>query len=265
MATQQTSRVQTESLYRLISFISPILFLFTWETLVRTNILDYRFFPAPTMLVEITSEMIASGELWQHVSISLMRVLAGFALGATPAVIVGLLMGWFRAIHAFLDPIISAIYPVPKIALLPLFLIIFGLGEMTKIVTIAVAVFFIVLITTVNGVRLVDTILIDVARSYGAKGWRLFAQVIFPATLPAIFTGLRLGLGISLLVIVGSEFVAANSGIGYLIWMSWATLTVKKMYVGLVVIALLGILSTQGVERLRKVMMPWAQDFHTPR
>jgi len=262
---QPTTKNQSEGFYRLISFLSPILFLFSWETLVRVGLLDYRFFPAPTMLVEIFVEMIGSGELWSHVSISLMRVLAGFALGALPAISLGLLMGWFRAVYAFFDPLIAAIYPVPKIALLPLFLIMFGLGETTKIVTIAVAVFFIVLITTVNGVRLVDPILTDVARSYGAHGWRLFARVVFPATLPAIFTSLRLGMGIALLVIVGAEFVAANSGVGYLIWTSWATLTVKKMYVGLVLIALLGVLSTQGLEQLRKLTMPWAQDFHTPR
>ena len=106
---------------------------------------------------------------------------------------------------------------MPKIALLPLFLIWFGLGEITKIVTVAVAVFFVVLITTVNGVRLVEPVLIEAAQSYGARGWRLFSKVILPATLPAIFTGLRLGLGTALLVIVGAEFVASNKGIGYLI------------------------------------------------
>ena len=256
---------QTENLYRLISLASPLLLLLLWEGLVRVNWLDYRFFPPPSTVFVAMWEMIRSGELWQHLQISLWRVLAGFVVGALPAVALGLLMGWFRSLHAFFDPLIAAIYPVPKIALLPLFLIWFGLGETTKIVTVAVAVFFVVLITTVNGVRLVEPVLIEAAQSYGARGWRLFSKVILPATLPAIFTGLRLGLGVALLVIVGAEFVASNRGIGYLIWISWSTLAVQKMYVGLVVIAVLGLLSTSGLERLRRWLMPWAQDFPAPR
>ncbi|MCB0063655.1 MAG: ABC transporter permease [Caldilineaceae bacterium] len=265
MGRTKVGFLQVEYLYRLISLLSPLLFLLLWEGLVRLGWLDYRFFPPPSTVLTIFGRMIASGELWGHLSISLFRVLAGFVVGALPAVVLGLLMGWFRALYAFFDPIIAATHPVPKIALLPLFLILFGLGETTKIATIAVAVFFLVLITTVNGVRLVEPVLIEAAQSYGAKGWRLFYKVILPATLPAIFTGLRLGLGVALLVIVGAEFVAANKGIGYLIWISWSTLAVNKMYVGLVTIALLGMLTTNGLEWLRRRLMPWAQDFHGPR
>lgn len=265
MGRANNSFVQSEGIYRLISLLSPLFLLLAWEGLVRTGLLDYRFFPAPSMLVDVLVGMALSGELWGHLRISLWRVLAGFAVGALPAITLGLLMGWFRAVHAFFDPLIAATYPVPKIALLPLFLILFGLGETTKIVTVAVAVFFVVLITTANGVRLVDPILIEAAQSYGAKGRRLFFQVILPATLPAIFTGLRLGLGVALLVIVGAEFVASNKGIGYLIWISWSTLAVTKMYVGLVAIALLGVLTTNGLEWLRKALMPWANDFPTVR
>lgn len=255
----------SETLYRLISAASPLLFLLFWEGAVQIGWLDYRFFPPPSTLLTVFSRLLLSGELWNHLSISLLRVLVGFALGALPAVALGLLMGWFRGLHAVIDPLVAAIYPVPKIALLPLFLILFGLGEATKIVTIAVSVFFLVLISTVNGVRLIDPVLIEAGQSYGARGWRLFSKVILPATLPAIFTGLRLGLGVALLVIVGAEFVASNRGIGYLIWISWSTLAVNKMYVGLVTIALLGLLSTRGLERLRRWLMPWAQDFHIPR
>jgi ABC-type nitrate/sulfonate/bicarbonate transport system permease component len=106
----------------------------------------------------------------------------------------------------------------------------------------------------------IDHTLIQAAQNYGASGWKLFAKVILPATLPAIFTALRLALGVSLLVIVSAEIVASNRGLGYLIWMAWSTLTVKEMYVGLVVIGVLGLLSTNGVERLGQWIMPWAQD-----
>lgn len=251
--------------YRLISFISPLVFLLVWEMTVFFALLDYRFFPPPSTVLREFGQMVLSGELWRHLSISLWRILAGFTVGAAPAVVLGLLMGWFRSVHAFFDPIISAIYPVPKIALLPLFLILFGLGETTKVATIAVAVFFIVLITTVSGVRMIEPVLIEAAQSYGARGWRLFSQVIFPASLPAIFTGMRLGLGIAMLVIVGAEFVAANRGVGYLIWISWSTLSVNKMYVGLITIAMLGLSSALGMDLLRRRLMPWAAEFRMSR
>jgi NitT/TauT family transport system permease protein len=173
-----------------------------------------------------------------------------------------MLMGWSRTVRAFLDPIVSALYPVPKVSLLPLILIIFGIGEMSKIVVVAIAGFFMVLITTAAGVMHIDPVLIQAAQNYGAKGWKLFSKVILPASLPAIFTGLRLSLGISLLIIVAAEFVAANRGIGYLIWISWSTLSVGKMYAGLVIISVMGLIFTTGLEKFGKVIMPWAQDSH---
>lgn len=141
MGRTKTRYTKTEGLYRLISLLSPLLLLLVWEGLVQLKLLDYRFFPPPSTIFVIFGRMVMTGELWGHLSISLWRVLAGFAVGALPAVTLGLLMGWFRGLHAFFDPLIAAIYPVPKIALLPLFLIWFGLGETTKIVTVAVAVF----------------------------------------------------------------------------------------------------------------------------
>jgi NitT/TauT family transport system permease protein len=251
---------QPDRLYRLTSFLSPFVILLAWEITVQLGILDRRFFPPPSTVLRVLAEMVLSGELLTHLFISLQRILMGFLLGAVPGVILGLLMGWFKGIRAFMDPIIAATYPIPKLALLPLLLFIFGLGEASKVVTIAIGGFFLVLITTAQGVMYIDPVLIQAAQNYGAKGWRLFTKVILPASLPSIFTGLRLSLGVSLLIIVAAEYVAANRGIGYLIWLSWSTLSVSKMYVGLVVMATLGVLVTSGLERLGRMLMPWAQD-----
>lgn len=252
---------QKETRYRIISILSPLLVLLLWELLVRTGILDQRFFPAPTTIVVVLAEMIESGELFKHLFSSLQRIIAGFILGAIPGIILGMLMGWSRGVRAFLDPIVAATYPVPKLSLLPLIIILFGIGEASKIVVVAIAGFFIVLITTAAGVRRIDLTLLQAAHNYGARGWRLFSKVILPASMPAIFTGLRLALGTSLLIIVAAEFVAAKQGIGYLIWLSWSTLSVGEMYAGLVVIAILGLLFTTGLERLGKRLMPWAEEF----
>ena len=256
----RASRLRKGVNYRLISIISPLLFLLLWEITIRVGLLDSRFFPPPTQISGVLREMIASGELFEHVGISLQRIVLGFLLGAIPGIILGLLIGWFRGVKAFADPIIAATYPIPKISLLPLLLVIFGIGETSKVVTVAIAGFFLVLITTSHGVMQIDHVLIQAAENYGARRWKLFSKVIFPASLPSIFTGLRLALGVSLLIIVAAEFVAANRGIGYLIWISWSTLSVGKMYAGLVVIAFMGVLFTSGLDYIGRKMMPWAKD-----
>ncbi len=253
---------QSDRIYGLISWLSPLVMLLIWELAVQTEMLDRRFFPPPSTVARVLFQLIQSGELSEHLHVSLRRIFLGFAAGAVPGVLLGMLMGWFRSVRAFFDPIIAALFPVPKISLLPLFMILFGIGEISKIITVATGGFFLVLITTMHGVMSIDPVLIQAGQNYGATGRRLFVKVIFPARLPAIFTGLRLSLNISLLIIVAAEFVASDRGIGYFIWMSWSTLAVSKMYAGLVVIAILGILFTNGLERLGRFLMPWAQDIH---
>jgi NitT/TauT family transport system permease protein len=253
-------RFGQDGFYRFVTILSPILVLVLWEVTVRLGILDFRFFPTPSTVVGVLYGLIKSGEIFEHLSISLQRITIGFFLGAIPGIILGMLMGWSKGVRAFMNPLVSALYPIPKVALLPLILIIFGIGEMSKIVVIAIACFFMVLITTSHGVMRIDPILVQAAQNYGARGWKLFSKVILPASLPSIFTGLRLALGICLIIIVAVEFVAANKGIGYLIWISWSTLAVGKMYAGLVVIAILGVLFTTGLEWLGKALMPWAED-----
>jgi NitT/TauT family transport system permease protein len=253
-------RTDKEGLYRIVSILSPLLVLVLWEVTVRLGILDYRFFPTPTTVMGVLFGMVKTGEIIDHLAISLQRITLGFVLGAVPGIILGLLMGWSKGVRAFLDPLVAALYPIPKVSLLPLILIIFGIGETSKVVVIAIAGFFMVLITTAHGVMRIDPILVQAGQNYGARGWKLFSKVILPASLPSIFTGLRLALGICLLIIVAAEFVAANKGIGYLIWISWSTLSVGKMYAGLVVIGALGLIFTTGLERLGKALMPWAED-----
>lgn len=249
-----------ERTYRLISLLSPLACLLLWELSVRAGFLDGRFFPPPSRVLSALGTMVLSGELWAHLSASLWRIAAGFVLGAVPGILAGLAMGWSRAVRAVLDPLVAATYPLPKIAILPLLLLIFGIGEASKVAVVAIAVFFMVVITTAHGVKQIDPALILAARSLGAGGSRLFTRVVLPASLPAVFTGLRLALGMSLLVLVAAEFVAADRGIGFLIWISWSTLSVTRMYAGLVTIALLGLLFTGVLERAGKALMPWAVD-----
>jgi NitT/TauT family transport system permease protein len=247
-------KAYSERVYSALSFVA---FLVLWEVLARTGILDSRFFPEPSRIFAAGWKLIKTGELWGHLSISCVRILIGFFLGAIPGVVLGLIMGMSRPVRIILDPIIAATFPLPKIALLPLVMLILGIGELSKVAIIAIACFFPVLINSINGVRGIPPILFEAGKNYGADRVRMFLNVTLPGSLPSIFTGLRLGLGIALIVIVAAEFLAAQEGIGYLIWVSWQTLLTENMFVGFIVIAILGILTTEGLQKLEKYLMPW--------
>jgi ABC-type nitrate/sulfonate/bicarbonate transport system permease component len=251
-----------EFVYRALTILSPLLALLIWEGVVRAGILDGRFFPAPSQISRVLWQMAASGELAQHTGASLSRVLWGFLIAIGPGIALGLLIGHFRGLRAVVDPLVAATYPIPKIALLPLLLVLFGLGEGSKVAMVAITGFYLVLITTAQGVLRIEPVLLLAGRNYGAQGWALFAHVILPASLPAIFTGLRLALGNSLLIIIAAEFVAADQGLGYLIWISWSTMATGRMYAGLVVIAVLGLLFTNGLDWAGRRLMPWLQTHH---
>jgi NitT/TauT family transport system permease protein len=248
---------QKDKAYSLISFV---VFLVLWESLAWLKIIDPRFFPQPSKIFLAGWILIKNGELLSHLSISCLRILLGFLLGSIPGIVLGLLMGMSRTLRIMLDPLVAATYPLPKIALLPLIMLIFGIGELSKVVIIAIACFYLVLINSMGGVRGIPEILFEAAFNYGAGKVNMFRHVILPGALPAIFTGLRLGLGVALLVIVAAEFLAADRGIGYLIWVSWQTLFTEKMFVGFIVISVLGVLTTEGLKKLEVYVMPWERE-----
>jgi ABC-type nitrate/sulfonate/bicarbonate transport system permease component len=249
-----------EARERIIAIVSPLALLVLWQLLSWAKVLDARFVPSPLTIFEGAVVLIRSGELWTHLSVSLLRLAAGFVLGTIPGIAVGLLMGLSRYVRAGLDPIVAATYPVPKIAILPLIMLYFGIGEASKIVIIAVAVVYLVLINTMVGVMTIDPIYFDVAKNYNAPWRKLFTRVIIPGALPLIFAGLRLSLGVSLIVIVSAEFIAAKSGIGYLIWSSWETLLIENMFVGIIVITVLGAVSTFVLKELERALIPWRKE-----
>lgn len=242
---------------RTLSVLSPLLLLALWQLGAAVGYIDTRFFPAPSAVFEEAGEMIRSGELWLHVSISLTRIAIGFVLGAVPGIVLGLAVGLFRPVRAIVQPLIDATFPIPKIAILPLFIMIFGLGEESKYAIIATAVIYLVLINTAAGVYNIDKIYLDVGKNFGAGKWMMFTDVALPGALPLVVAGLKLGMGVALLVIVSAEFVGAKSGIGYLIWTSWQVFQVEKMYVGLLVCALLGFGAAILLNLLERVLIPW--------
>ena len=243
--------------YRWLAVLSPLGFLLVWEILSRTGIADPRFFPPPSVVISTLAEMVRSGELPFHLAVSVKRILLGFALGSAPAVAVGLAMGLSPAVRALLMPLVAAIYPIPKIAIYPLFIVLLGIGEASKISIVAVSIFFLVLLNAMAGVINLDRAYFNIARAYGAGPLQVFRTVAWPGALPQIFTGLKLGMGFALIVIVGAELLGSDAGIGFLIWRSYQIFAVDAMFAGLLVTAILGWLATIGLDWLEHKALPW--------
>jgi NitT/TauT family transport system permease protein len=245
---------------RLVSVASPLVLLLVWELLVRSRVLDVRFFPAPSQVLRALWDLAASGVLLQDVGVSLTRIGAGFLLGALSGLVIGLLMGVSRLVRAAGKPLFGVLYPIPKIAILPLVMLVFGIGETSKYVIVAIGVFFLVLLNTMAGVVNIDKIYLDVGRNYGAGRLDVLRRIALPGALPFIFTGLRLGWGTGLLLIVAAEFISAKSGLGYLIWNSWQTFSVEEMYAGLLTVSGLGLISFAILDVLERWLLPWKQE-----
>jgi NitT/TauT family transport system permease protein len=242
---------------RLLYLISPIALLAVWQILLMLGFGDRRFVPAPSDIAVRFVRLAATGELETHVAVTLWRVFAGFFIGAIPAIAVGMLMAMFRPVRIFFDPLIAAIFPIPKVALMPLLLLAFGFGDASKIALVAIAVFFPVIVNTYAGAANIEKIYWDVARNYGASQTVLFTRVVFFGALPMIFAGLRIALAVSFIVLVAAEFVASKNGIGYLIWNSWELLQVDIMFVGIVTIGILGLITSALFQEIERKVIPW--------
>ena len=245
---------------RLLGVASPVVLLVLWEAAAHAGWIDVRFFPAPSAIFEKLLELMRSGELWIHLWASLKRLFWGSLLGGIPALAIGILMGLYRPIRTAIDPLISATYPIPKSAILPLVLLIFGLGEMSKIVMVALGVFYPVVINTIAGVLQIDKIYLDVGKNFRASRWQTFRTIALPGALPNIMAGIKLGVGLGLILIAISEMVGAKTGIGFMIWDAWQVLSVETMYVGLVVIAIIGFVLTLILNEVESWLLPWQRE-----
>jgi ABC-type nitrate/sulfonate/bicarbonate transport system permease component len=242
---------------RLLYLISPVALLLIWELLLRAGFGDRRFIPAPSDIGTRYWQLLLSGELAYHTGVTLLRVIAGYLIGVIPAIALGLLMAMYTPVRIFIDPLIAALFPIPKIALMPLLLLAFGFGDASKIALVAIAVFFPVIVNTYVGASNIEKIYWDVAKNYGASQSIMFTRVVFFGALPMIFAGLRIALAVSFIVLVAAEFVATKSGLGYLIWNSWELLEVTTMFCGIVTIGLLGLITSAVFQELERKVIPW--------
>ena len=235
--------------------------MLAWEIGVGQGLVSRLFFPPPSKITAALADLLREGGLVRHTAATISRAAAGFALGGGVGFALGLAMGLSRRIRGALDPLVAAIHPVPKIAVLPLFLVVFGIGETATIFVIALAALFPLLINTLTGVRRISPAYYDVGRACGAKPLRLFSRVVLPASLPMILSGVRLPPSTWLfLVAIAVELLSARTGLGSLIWQAWQTFRTEEIYAVLAVISALGAGTNVVLDRLSKKLVPWAEE-----
>jgi ABC-type nitrate/sulfonate/bicarbonate transport system permease component len=250
------------SLERVFMVVSPVLLLLLWEGLSRAGALDVRIFSRPTLVAGLIWSLALDGSLWTNTSATLVRLVVGMVVGVVPGLFLGLTMGLFRVPRAIINPLISATYALPRIALFPLVLLIVGLNETSNIVMIALGPLFTMTISAMAAVLNVDPIYLRVAKSFKVSTADMYMRVVLPAAMPIILSGLKLSLGLGLLGVVSVEFLLANQGLGYMIWHSWQILSLGESMAGLLIAGTLGYLMFVALDRLERALVPWASPQH---
>jgi NitT/TauT family transport system permease protein len=230
-----------------------------WWLLAVTVFEAQHTLPTPGQTVSAARQLAASGALWSDVEASLMRVVIGFALGVALAVPAGFLMGWYWVVRGLVEPWVQFFRTIPPLALTPMIIVFFGIGESAKIWLIFLASFLSTVIATFDGVRNVDATLIKAARVLGANDWALFRRVVVPASLPFIFTGARIGLGSSWATLVAAELVAANSGLGYLMETSAQYFDTAAIVVAIICIGVLGFAMDRSLLACEARLTAWQE------
>jgi ABC-type nitrate/sulfonate/bicarbonate transport system permease component len=235
---------------RALGLIVPAVALICWQVLAQIQVLP-DFLVAPTVIGRQWWTMAVSGELWEHMAKSIKLVTAGFLFGSAAGMTIGLLAGVFGPVESFSEPIVSLTYPVPKVVFLPLIFAWFGLGDTSKILIIIASVFYPVYIASYYGAKSVKTVHIWSALNMGASRSQIIRRVVVPSALPQVFSGLRIGLALAFILMVTSELVVANQGLGYLIARSEQSLRFDIMFVAIITIGLVGFFADRILLRTR--------------
>ncbi|MEU5837636.1 ABC transporter permease [Streptomyces diacarni] len=233
------------------------LLLALWESAPRLGLADRVFLPPFSEVATAWWELLADGQLFDDVRASLGRSLTGFALAVALAVPLGLLIGWYKPVADFLGPVLEVFRNTAALALLPVFVLLLGIGETSKVSLVVYACTWPVLLNTVSAVRTVDPTLLKLARSLDLPSWRLFATVVLPASVPAVFTGIRLAGAVAVLVLVAAEMVGAKAGLGFLINNAQLNFAIPQMYAGILTVSALGMAFNQLLVALERRFTSW--------
>ncbi|WP_321953168.1 aliphatic sulfonate ABC transporter permease SsuC [Paraburkholderia bannensis] len=245
------------ALKRLAPWLVPLAILAAWELAARTGALSTRVLPEPLAVVKAAWSLIESGEMWQDVRVSTWRAISGFAIGGSIGLALGLATGLFKPVETALDSTIQMVRNIPALAMIPLVILWFGIEEEAKVFLVALGVFFPVYVNTFHGIRSVDANLVEMARSYGLKGFALYREVILPGALPSILVGVRFALGLMWVTLIVAETISAQSGIGYMTMNAREFLQTDVVVVGILLYAALGKLADVLAKWLERVALRW--------
>jgi NitT/TauT family transport system permease protein len=245
---------------RILPALSIVVFLVSWQQLVDLRNIPPIYLPSPLAIMHALISMVEDGSLFYNLAATMLRIMVGFLLAAIVGIVVGIVMGVSRIFERIADPWIAALYPLPKISLIPLLIIWLGTGEAYKIVISAVTAFFPIVMSTYAGVRQVDRGLVKAAEDLGANRRQTQLSVVLPAAIPTIFAGLQLGMGVTIILVVAAEMIGGSSqgGMGNLLIQAGQVLETEKVFAALITLTLMGAVIMKGQQWLDRKLTPWA-------
>ncbi|WP_028796301.1 ABC transporter permease [Thalassobaculum salexigens] len=245
---------------RKLGLVGPLVFVAIvalWEIGCRTGVIPPLVLPAPSEVYAALARLVETGLIWDHLGASLQRLVVGWSLGTVLGVAVGLSIGLFSLARAGLAPIVAAIFPVPKIALLPLFVIWFGIGEGSKVATILFGTFFPTVVATYGGVDNVDRTLIRMGQSFGLSWFSIVRKIILPGALPAILPGFRISAAIAIVLLVAAEMIGAEYGIGAYILLAGSLMATDELIAGVAILSAIGLVVNWLISRAERALLAW--------
>ena len=228
-----------------------------WEAGSRSGVISPIALPAPSEAIAALADLVRTGMLWRHLEASLSRLLIGWSLGTVLGVALGLAIGLFSAVRAGISPLVSALFPIPKIALLPLFVVWFGIGEGSKVATIVFGTFFPTVVATYGGVDNVDRNLVRMGQSFGLTRASMVGKIILPGALPAILSGARISASIAIILLVAAEMIGAEYGVGAYILTAGALFALDQLIAGVTLLSLIGLTVAWAIGRAERTFLDW--------
>ena len=249
-------------LWILFSFILPTLVVLFWYIAARTKMVSALLLPSPRIVTDEFWKQLTVGTIRADIGISLQRILKGYSLAAAIGVFLGVVMGMSRKAENFFSLTFTSLRQIPMMAWVPLLIIWFGIGEESKVAVIFMAAYFPILMNTLSGIRRTDPKLIEVGKMYKLSKLKLFVKIYLPSALPNIFVGLKLGLGISWMAVVGAEMIAASSGIGFRLSDARALMQFPIVFSGMIAIAVVGVFMDMLLTFISRTVTPWEKNRH---
>jgi NitT/TauT family transport system permease protein len=243
---------------KILGTAAVVLFLAVWELMGGVyQVVNPMFMSAPSLIGKAALQLFASGEIWNDLRVSGIEFFWGYTLSVVVAIPFGIAVGWYKRMSYIFDPFINAMNATPRVALLPLVIIWLGIGVLSKVGIIFLGAVFPIMINTRDGVKTTPYNLLNAARSFGASQWQIFRSVVLPSTVPFILTGLRLGVGRALIGVMVGELYAATAGIGFMITVAGATFQTDKVFVGVLIFAISGMIAMELLTKLEGRFSKW--------